>query len=68
MIGWEVRILADNEQQDDYLCNMLNALNEKEQESQSNNDTKKYPLLPYPTNAGNGGIKTIDLFSPDDLT
>ena len=22
MIGWEVRILADNEQQDDYLSNM----------------------------------------------
>ena len=38
MIGWEVRILADNEQQDDYLSNMLNALNEKEQESQSYND------------------------------
>jgi hypothetical protein len=38
LIGWEVRILADNEQQDDYLSNMLNALNEKEQESQSYND------------------------------
>lgn len=30
--------MADNEQQDDYLSNMLNALNEKEQESQSYND------------------------------
>ena len=29
--------MADNEQQDDYLSNMLNALNEKEQESQSYN-------------------------------
>lgn len=38
MIRWEVRILADNEQQDDYLSNMLNALNEKEQQSQSYND------------------------------
>ncbi|MFQ8903285.1 MAG: hypothetical protein ACLR7D_16975 [Lachnospira eligens] len=30
--------MADHEQQDDYLSNMLNALNEKEQESQSYND------------------------------
>lgn len=35
MIEWEVRILADNEQQDDYLSNMLNAMNEKEQEIQT---------------------------------
>ena len=41
MIEWEVRILADNEQQDDYLSNMLNALNEKEQESQSYNDPEE---------------------------
>lgn len=41
MIGWEVRILADNEQQDDYLSNMLNAPNEKEQESQSYNDPEE---------------------------
>ena len=27
--------MADNEQQDDYLSNMLNALNEKEQEARS---------------------------------
>lgn len=33
--------MADNEQQDDYLSNMLNALNEKEQESQSYNDQRQ---------------------------